>query len=57
MWRDRDKKEAGAEGRYIQDDPRKYPSKENMGLFSKLLWCMLLHSLCVHLRCIFAVRH
>ncbi len=31
----RDSKKPGEAGRYIQDDPRKYPAKENMGPLSE----------------------
>ena len=31
----RDAKKPGEAGRYIQDDPRKYPDKENMGPFGQ----------------------
>lgn len=31
----RDAKKPGEPGRYIQDDPRKYPNKENLGPFGQ----------------------
>ncbi len=37
MWNVRDVRKPGEPGRYIQDDPKKYPGKENMGPLSECL--------------------
>ncbi len=37
VWDVRDVRKPGEPGRYIQDDPKKYPGKENMGPLSECL--------------------
>lgn len=37
VWNVRDVRKPGEPGRYIQDDPKKYPGKENMGPLSEFL--------------------
>ena len=41
VWDVRDIRKPGQAGRYIQDDPQKYPGKENMGPLSEILASVL----------------
>jgi len=52
VWNVRDVRKPGEAGRYIQDDPAKYPGKENMGPLSECLpstlYSGVLCNLCTH---------
>ncbi len=41
----RDAKKPGEAGRYIQDDPRKYPDKENLGPFGQCSHLLVSHQM------------
>jgi hypothetical protein len=48
VWDVRDIRKPGEAGRYIQDDPKKYPGKENMGPLSECLPSTLYSGVLVH---------